>query len=192
MPTFLRQNIQVSNANLVFGWIHKGFQIWKSNSTNFIIYIIKFSTQIQQTSCALSLKLIFLLKCPTVLLSDLFLGPAAAHLQSSRDSSYIPAESRLCSDMSLYSFGLEPLSCHAWNKDKTRRWNSEHTNLAAFPHNVTQLCICVQIWMYRHCITAFFSLCVQCRMEPHLQCSMQMHFLPLLTALMLPGEPQGI
>ncbi|KAG7334704.1 hypothetical protein KOW79_001300 [Hemibagrus wyckioides] len=26
----------------------------------------------------------------------------------------------LCSNMSLYSFGLEPLSCHAWNKDRTQ------------------------------------------------------------------------
>lgn len=32
----------------------------------------------------------------------------------------------LCSDMSLYSFGLEPLSCHTWNKDRTRRWNRLH------------------------------------------------------------------
>ncbi|MCJ8739034.1 hypothetical protein PDJAM_G00042550 [Pangasius djambal] len=26
----------------------------------------------------------------------------------------------LCFNMSLYSFGLEPLSCHAWNKDRTQ------------------------------------------------------------------------
>lgn len=27
--------------------------------------------------------------------------------------------------MSLYSFGLEPLSCHTWNKDRTRKWNRQ-------------------------------------------------------------------
>ncbi|XP_015229350.1 PREDICTED: actin-related protein 2/3 complex subunit 1A-like [Cyprinodon variegatus] len=29
--------------------------------------------------------------------------------------------------MSLHSFGLEPLSCHAWNKDRTRKSNSYQT-----------------------------------------------------------------
>ncbi|GLD71404.1 actin-related protein 2/3 complex subunit 1A-A-like protein [Lates japonicus] len=34
----------------------------------------------------------------------------------------------LCSDMSLYSFGLEPLSCHAWNKDRTQIAVSPNNN----------------------------------------------------------------
>lgn len=34
-----------------------------------------------------------------------------------------------CSDMSLYSFGLEPLSCHAWNKDRTQIAVSPNNNV---------------------------------------------------------------
>ncbi|XP_076000186.1 actin-related protein 2/3 complex subunit 1A-A isoform X1 [Genypterus blacodes] len=37
--------------------------------------------------------------------------------------------SLLCSDMSLYSFGLEPLSCHAWNKDRTQIAVSPNNNV---------------------------------------------------------------
>lgn len=49
--------------------------------------------------------------------------------------------------MSLYSFGLEPLSCHTWNKDRTRRWQS---NLAAFPYRVTHT-----VCMYTYCMCRY-------------------------------------
>ncbi|KAA8585752.1 hypothetical protein FQN60_004446, partial [Etheostoma spectabile] len=35
----------------------------------------------------------------------------------------------LCPDMSLYSFGLEPLSCHTWNKDRTQIAVSPNNNV---------------------------------------------------------------
>lgn len=48
---------------------------------------------------------------------------SAERLWQQLHSSSVPC---LCSDMSLYNFGLEPLSCHTWNKDRTRRWNTSH------------------------------------------------------------------
>ncbi|MED6262497.1 hypothetical protein ATANTOWER_020541, partial [Ataeniobius toweri] len=47
----------------------------------------------------------------TTLHSKACSSTSAKHSHSSSLSS--------CSDMSLHSFGLEPLSCHAWNKDRT-------------------------------------------------------------------------
>ncbi|XP_004071944.2 actin-related protein 2/3 complex subunit 1A [Oryzias latipes] len=49
-------------------------------------------------------------------------GPAEQHTHSCS-----PAGLR--SDMSLHSFGLEPLSCHAWNKDRTQIALSPNNNV---------------------------------------------------------------
>lgn len=83
------------------------------------------------------------------------------------------SHSCLCSDMSLYSFGLEPLSCHTWNKDRTRRWNNKDTNTHTF--------------LYSFSIT--YSMDSK---QGGTTLAMQIHFLPPIIALMSPGEPQGI
>lgn len=109
-------------------------------NTNFRIHCPdNFLIQIQQPSLALSSKIMFLYKvspCPPPWSCPWTCNSTSADQpwQQLHSSSL----SCLCSDMSLYSFGLEPLSCHTWNKDRTRRWNSKHTKLAAFPSRVTQ------------------------------------------------------